>query len=44
MSKVIRVRFRGGVLVAEEPLDMEEDEELLVKIIDERFLVGVETC
>ena len=34
MSKVIRVRFKGGVLVPEEPLDMEENKELLVKIID----------
>ena len=34
MSKVIRVKYRGGVLVPEEPLDMEEDKELLVKIID----------
>ncbi len=34
MSKVIRVRFKGGVLVPEEPLDMEENRELLVKIID----------
>ncbi len=34
LSKVIRVRFRGGVLVPEEPLDMEENKELLVKIID----------
>ncbi len=34
LSKVIRVRFKGGVLVPEEPLDMEENKELLVKIID----------
>ena len=34
MSKVIRVRYRGGVLVPEEPLDMDENKELLVKIID----------
>ncbi len=34
MSKVVRVRYKGGVLVPEEPLDMEEDKELLVKIID----------
>jgi len=34
LSKVIRVRYRGGVLVPEEPLDMEENKELLVKIID----------
>ena len=34
LSKVIRVRFRGGVLVPEEPLDLEENKELLVKIID----------
>ncbi len=34
MSRVIRVKYRGGVLVPEEPLDMEENKELLVKIID----------
>jgi len=34
LSKVIRVRFRGGVLVPEEPLDLEEGKELLIKIID----------
>ena len=34
MSKVIRVRFRGGVLVPEEHLDLEEGKELLIKIID----------
>ncbi len=34
LSKVIKVRYRGGVLVPEEPLDMEENKELLVKIID----------
>ena len=34
MSKVIRVRYRGGVLVPEKPLDLEEGRELLVKIID----------
>jgi len=34
LSKVIRVRYRGGVLVPEKPLDLEEGRELLVKIID----------
>lgn len=34
MSKVIKVRYRGGVLVPEKPLDLEEGRELLVKIID----------
>ncbi len=34
MSKIIRVRYRGGVLVPEEPLVMDENKELLVKIID----------
>ena len=34
MSKVIRVRFRSSMLVPEEPLDLEENKELLVKIID----------
>ncbi len=34
MSKVIRVRYRGGVLVPEKPLELEEGRELLVKIID----------
>ena len=34
LSKVIKVRYRGGVLVPEEPLDLEENKELLVKIID----------
>jgi len=34
LSRVVRVRYKGGVLVPEEPLDMEEDKELLVKIID----------
>ncbi len=28
------MRYRGGVLVPEEPLDMDENKELLVKIID----------
>ena len=34
MSRVIRVKYRGGVLVPEEPLNIEENKELLVKIID----------
>ncbi len=34
LSRVIKVRYRGGVLVPEEPLDLEENKELLVKIID----------
>ncbi|MCE4605742.1 MAG: antitoxin family protein [Desulfurococcales archaeon] len=34
MSRVVRVKYRGGVLVPEEPLDIEENKELLVKIID----------
>ncbi len=34
MSRVIRVKYRGGVLVPEEPLNMEENKELLIKIID----------
>ena len=34
MSKIIKVRYKGGVLVPEEPLDMEENKELLVEIID----------
>ena len=34
MSKVIRVRYRGGVLVPEKPLELEEGKELLIKIID----------
>lgn len=34
MSKVIKVRYRGGVLVPEKQLDVEEGRELLVKIID----------
>ncbi len=34
MSKVIRVRYRGGVLVPEKPLELEEGRELLIKIID----------
>lgn len=28
------MRYRGGVLVPEKPLDFEEDKELLIKIID----------
>ena len=31
---VIRVKYRVGVLMPEKPLDLEEDKELLVKIID----------
>jgi len=34
LSKIIRVRYRGGVLVPEKPLELEEGKELLVKIID----------
>ena len=34
MSKVIKVIYKGGVLVPEESLDLEENKELLVKIID----------
>lgn len=34
MSRVIKARYKGGVLVPEEPLDVEENKELLVKIID----------
>jgi len=34
LSKVIRVRYRGGVLVPEKPLELEEGKELLIKIID----------
>ncbi len=34
MSKIIRVKYRDGVLVPEKPLDLEEGRELLVKIID----------
>jgi len=34
LSKVIRVRYRGGVLVPEKPLELEEGRELLIKIID----------
>lgn len=34
MSKVIKVKYKGGVLVPEEPLNIEENKELLVKIID----------
>ncbi len=34
MSRVIRVKYRGGVLVPEEPLNLEENKELLIKIID----------
>ncbi len=34
LSRVVRVRYRGGVLVPEKPLDIEENKELLIKIID----------
>lgn len=34
MSKVIKVKYKGGVLVPEKPLNIEENKELLVKIID----------
>ena len=34
LSKVIKVKYKDGVLVPEEPLDLEENKELLVKIID----------
>ena len=34
MSKVIKVKYKGGVFVPEEPLNIEENKELLVKIID----------
>jgi len=34
LSRVIKARYKGGVLVPEEPLDVEENKELLVKIID----------
>ncbi len=34
LSKVIKVKYKGGVLVPEEPLNIEENKELLVKIID----------
>jgi len=34
MSKIIRVKYNRGVLVPEEPLDIEEGKELLVKVID----------
>ena len=34
MSKIIIVRYRGGVLVPEKPLELEECKEFLVKIID----------
>jgi predicted DNA-binding antitoxin AbrB/MazE fold protein len=34
LSRVIKVKYRGGVLVPEEPLDLEEDKEFIVKIID----------
>jgi len=34
LSKVIRVRYRGGVLVPEKPLELEEGREFLIKIID----------
>ncbi|GEM_PF-3181541 len=34
MSKIIRVRYRGGVLAPEEPLVMDENKGLLVKIIN----------
>ena len=34
MSRVIKVRYRGGVLVPEKPIELEEGRELLVKIID----------
>ncbi len=33
MPKIFRVRYKGGVLVPEEPLDMEENKGLLIKII-----------
>jgi len=35
LSKIVRVRYKGGVLVPEEPLDMEEDKELLEEAIEE---------
>ena len=31
---MIRVRYKGGVLVPEKPLGLEEGRELLIKIID----------
>jgi predicted DNA-binding antitoxin AbrB/MazE fold protein len=34
LSKVIRVKYEKGILKPLEPLDLEEDKELLVKIID----------
>ncbi len=34
MFKVIKVKYKGGVHVPEEPLELEEEKEFLVKIID----------
>ncbi len=34
LSRIIKVRYRGGVLVPEKPLNFEENKELLIKIID----------
>ena len=34
LFKVIRVRYKGGVLVPEKPLELEEGREFLVKIVD----------
>ena len=34
MSRVVRVKYKGGVLVPEKPLDLEEGKEYLIKVID----------
>jgi len=34
LSKVIKAKYKSGVLVPEESLDIEDNKELLIKIID----------
>jgi len=34
LSKVIKAKYKGGALIPEEPLDIEDNKELFIKIID----------
>jgi len=34
LCRIIKVRYKNGVLVPEEPLNLQEGKELLIKIID----------
>ncbi len=41
MFKVIKVKYKGGVPVPEEPLELKEEKEFLVKIIDVEEYRGI---